>query len=453
MMRRCVYTGLFFTSMMLLAACTDAGNGANQADKPSPLSEVQHEETQQAIGHEADDGQTAVDEESAELIIVDDYDITLSVTGPSLKEVYEEYFKFGTGLNGYSVATDTTNSAAMREIIKHHFNSVTYSNLMKPSYLLDQEKSKMNLSQGVDEPGVTFDSVLRGMEFARDHGIQMRGHTLIWHTQTPDWFFKEGYESNGELVDRETMLARMESYIRQVLDYFQTEYPGVIYCWDVVNEAVEIVPGHHETETGYSIRTKYGDDLDNLWYKTIGPDYVMYAFEYARKYAAPEVKLFYNDYNTFQTQKTNAIYALASKLREHGWIDGIGMQGYMSLNYPNLVSGQDNVMKAITKFSELELEIHLTELTIRSDSNDEASMLRQAERYHDLFRLLISLDTANGGPANITSVTVFGLMDHYMFYDNDQTNSRLFDGNLKPKPAFYRIMEAAGQEVDNDING
>lgn len=379
----------------------------------------------------------------AQAQIVDGYDLTAALSAPPLKEVYRDYFKMGVGLNGVSIETDTVNSKAMTEIIKHHFNSVTYTNLMKPAYLLDQAGSIRNDESGNPEPAVRFDTVIRGLEFAKANGIQMRGHVLVWHHQTPDWFFREGYRSGGEYVDRETMLFRLESYIRQVLEFTQERYPGVIYAWDVVNEAVENTPGHFETESGYNIRTRYDGTRENLWYRVVGADYVEKAFEYARKYAAPGVKLFYNDYNTFQPSKTEAIYRLAAALKERGLIDGIGMQGYMDLNYPGIRQGRDSFKAALARFAQLGLEIHVTELTIRTPDSSPASFARQAERYFEVFRTLIEMDTQSGGPAEITSVTVFGLMDHYLFYRDDPTTSRLFDGRLQPKPAFYSVLAAA----------
>ncbi|MCM8900025.1 endo-1,4-beta-xylanase [Caldicoprobacter algeriensis] len=116
---------------------------------------------------------------------------------------------------------------------------------------------KKHYKNGNSEPAVKFDTVIPGLEFCKENGIQMRGHVLVWHNQVPDWFFREGYESDGEFVDKETMLARMESYIRQVLEFTQKEYSGVIYAWDVVNEAVEITDGSFlRLESGFNIRTK-----------------------------------------------------------------------------------------------------------------------------------------------------------------------------------------------------
>lgn len=430
---------LLLMSLLLLVTLVFVGCSNQNDNSHEQGDDIGYESEEQLEENESE----AVDQAEAEeqqTVIVDGYDITAAVTGPSLKDAYEDYFLMGVALNGSGPENDTVQSAAMREIIKHQFNSLTYSNLMKPSYFLDQRASIDHVRNGGWEPVLNFDSAIAGLEFAKEHDIKMRGHVLVWHTQVPEWFFKEGYQGKGELVDRETMLARTENYIKQVLEFFQQEYPGVIYSWDVVNEAVEVVNGHYETETGMNIRTKHGADQDNLWYTIIGTDYIEKSFEFARKYADPDVKLFYNDYNTFQPMKTNAIYELVLSLKEKGLIDGIGMQGHMHLDYPGIKSGGHNWKDALEKFAELDLEIHVTELTINSEDKDEASMNIQAERYEELFELFTEMDTAGGGPAHITSVTVFGLMDEYLFYANDKQYSRLFDGQLQPKKAFDSVI-------------
>ncbi len=422
---------------------SDQSPGATDAPTTAPTKAPTQAPTEAPSGTEVSDPQT--DETKVDPVIIDDYDITASVSGTPLKEAFQDYFRIGVGLNGYNMQTDTVNSAAMSEIIKYHFNSTTYSNLMKPSYLLDQNESMKNIEAGKAEPAVKFDSAIKGLEFCKENNIQMRGHVLVWHAQTPDWFFREGYKNDGKFVDKDTMLLRLESYIKQVLEFTQTEYPGVIYAWDVVNEAIDNGAGTYETESGYNIRTKHGDNLDNLWYTVIGIDYVEKAFEYARKYADPEIKLFYNDYNTFQPMRTNSIYKLAAHLKEKGLIDGIGLQGYMDLTYPDIVGSNGSFMWAISKFAELDLELHVTELSISMKEVTEENLQKQAKRYETLFQILTNLDTASGKAANITSVTVFGIMDNYLLYDNDTNNTRLFDGKLQPKPAFYSIMGVAEQ--------
>lgn len=375
--------------------------------------------------------------------IVEEKDIGPATSIASLKEAYAPYFKIGVGLTGYAPHVMMTTSEAMSEIVKYHFNSATLTNLMKPSYLLDQKASIENAKNGDGMPAVKFDSCIDALEFSKENGIGMRGHTLVWHAQVPAWFFCEGYEDGAPYVDRETMLLRMESYIAQVIGFTEENYPGVVYCWDVVNEAVEPGGGKHEDETGFDIRTKTGEGEDNLWYTVVGADYVEKAFTYARKYAPEGVKLFYNDYNTFQTVKNEKIYALLADLSAKGLVDGVGMQSYYDRKNPDIKGRSGSVQRAIENFSQLGLEIHITELTINIDEPDERALLVQAMRYKEMFELLMELDSDNGGPANITSVTVFGLMDEYMLYPDNKEYSRFFDGDLQPKQALMWVLDAA----------
>lgn len=438
---------LIISTILMLLSCKKADTIIEITDNPESdtIETMSNDEEPLYSKEETEEEDVTLKDEIKNPVVIDGYDITASVSGTPLKTAYEDYFKIGVGLNGSSLETATVRSAAMSEIIKYHFNSVTYSNLMKPSYLLNQSESIKNYENGIYTPAVDFTSVIEGLEFCKENNIQMRGHVLVWHNQVPEWFFKEGYKEDGDFVDKDTMLMRLESYIEQVLTFTQEEYPGVIYCWDVVNEAVENTIGSYETESGFHIRTKFDGTKDNLWYKVIGVDYVEKAFEYARKYASSDVKLFYNDYNTFQPLKTMKIYELVSYLKEKNLIDGIGMQGYMSLTYPGIAGGNDSFMSALSKFAELDLEIHITELTINTPDKSEDSMEKQAKRYETLFQILVGMDTASGRNANITSVTVFGLMDEYLFYDNDTTYARLFDKNLQPKPAFYSILSVVKQ--------
>jgi endo-1,4-beta-xylanase len=350
----------------------------------------------------------------------------------ALKDLCSDYFSLGVGINGSTLENQTLNIPQYMELSKKHFNSCTMTNLMKSCYILDQWGSQANIKNGDQTPALSFASIDPTLKWCQENGMKMRGHTLVWHTQAPEWFFRENYEDGGEYVDKETMLVRMESYIQQLLTHVQEEYPGVIYCWDVVNEAVD--PESADPESYFKCRTKIGND-PNPWYETIGQDYVEMAFTYARKYAAEDVKLFYNDYNTYQVPKTEGIYALAESLKEKGLIDGIGMQGYWGIGYPS----NADIEKAIRKFSELGLEIQITELSIGIDEENEANFIKQGVKYAQVFKMFHDLDTAAGGPANITNVTLFGLVDHYR--KEDTTNTRIFDKDYQPKPAYYKIKE------------
>lgn len=109
------------------------------------------------------------------------------------------------------------------------------------------------------------------------------------------------------------------------------------------------------------------------------------------------------------------------------------MQGYWGVDHPSI----GTLESAIRKFGELELEIHITELSVSVDEENEENFEKQGQRYSAIFMSLAKLDTEGGGNANITNVTFFGLIDHYR--QGDTTNSRLFDAVYQPKPAFIKV--------------
>lgn len=360
------------------------------------------------------------------------YDLTAALTGAGLKDLCNGYFKLGVGLTGSSYQNLAIHSREYMAVSKKHFNSVTLTNLMKPSYLLDQRASKQNIAEGNGEPALEFMMIEEALQWCLENGVQMRGHTIVWHTQTPDWYFREGYETDGAYVDRETMLYRLDSYTKQLMTYCQENYPGVVYCWDVVNEAVD--PTNGNPESAFHCRME-NDGKPNLWYHIIGEDYVEQAFRIARKYADEDVSLFYNDYNTYDTVKSEDIYQLCKALAEEGLIDGIGLQAYWGLTNPTVAT----LEMRIKRYAELGLEIQITELSISPEDLSAENLERQAKRYASIFYMLSTLDTEGGGPADITAVTLFGLMDGYVFYDNDTATSRLFDTDFQPKPAFDSV--------------
>ena len=224
--------------------------------------------------------------------------------------------------------SDFNNWEEIKDTITANFNSFTCENEMKPDAVLRQKESQDGLADGSTYKDPVIDlsrsnaAILRALE----NDIKIRFHTLVWHAQTPRWFFTEDYTNEGEYVSREVMLARMESYIRQVLTYLDTEYPGLIYAVDVVNEAFN---GPITDENPDGVVEKI-DGTPNYWYDVLGADYVYYAFYYARQYAPDYMKLFYNDYNTFN--KTERIIDGLKKIKEEGLIDGIGMQSHVSIN-------------------------------------------------------------------------------------------------------------------------
>lgn len=354
---------------------------------------------------------------------------------PPLKDLCSDYFKFGCGISGYNEKSSALNVDRFMEIVEEQFSSCTSTNLMKPVYVLNQNLSKNNLKNGIDEPGLDFSSINRTLDWCMEHKVALRGHTLVWHSQTPDWFFREDFESDGEYVSRDVMIHRLDSFIGQYLTYVQTNYPGTVYCWDVVNEAVD--PEKGDSSTDFMCRIE-NSTKDSGWYQTIGKDYPEIAFSIARKYADKDVKLFYNDYGAIGKTKRQLIYNLCKSLKEKNLIDGIGMQGYWDIKNPSLKDIED----AINLYSELGLEIQLTEWTIPVNSETEDGFIQQAERYASVLKLLQKLDTQGGGKADITCVSFFGLQDGFSLNINDTNTSRLYDKDFNPKPVYYSIQDA-----------
>ena len=340
----------------------------------------------------------------------------------SLKKAYEQYFKIGTSVSKWNMEWPQ----AAKELQKH-YNSITGENGMKPMFVLDMQENvehpeKYNLC-----PALNFDSIREFLKFATENGLGLRGHTLVWHNQTPFWFFKENYslDEKAPWADRETMLARMEGYIKGVLTFVENECPGVIYAWDVVNEAME-----ENEEDGWRKKSP--------WYQTVGEDFVTYAFRFARKYAGPGVKLFYNDYNTFLPKKREDICNLILKpLLAEGVIDGIGMQGHLILNDSDLKEFE----KSVHTFGELGLEVQVTELDIHCNSPEEEAMKQLADTYAKLFGILV--DAKKNGKANVTSVTFWGMKDDESWltgFRKEKSYPLLFGEKYQEKAAYEAVM-------------
>ncbi len=343
----------------------------------------------------------------------------------SLKKAYEQYFKIGTSVSRFDLKSDKA-----KEELKKHYSSMTAENDMKPMFMLDKETCQSNPEKYNTEPAMKYDTARKYLEFARDNGIALRGHTLVWHSQTPIWFFKESFQDDFEApwASKETMITRMEWYVKNVLTFVQTEYPGVIYAWDVVNEAVE-----EENELGWRQRSG--------WYKTVGPEFVMHAFRFARKYAAPEVKLFYNDYNTFNPFKRNFILEnIVKPLMEEKLIDGIGMQSHLVMkDIDEALTEYEITLKA---FGATGLEIQSTELDIHNADPSEEGMHKLAEAYKRLFGLYIK--AKKEGTADFTCATFWGMKDDVSWltgFRKERSYPLLFGDNWEEKEAYHAVVK------------
>lgn len=339
---------------------------------------------------------------------------------PCLYERYQDYFSIGIGVVKYDILTKER-----ADLILSQFNSMTCGNEMKADAVLDYNKT---ISEGTEEcPVLNFGQADAILRFCQKNNIPVRGHTLIWHSQTPKWFFTEGYSkaSDATLVSKEVMLKRMENYIRMEMEYINSTYPGLVYAWDVVNEAVDTGAGVN----GYRAKESY-------YYQIIGEEYIEKAFEFARKYADPEQKLFYNDFNTHDGLKAFKIVSILKPLVDKGLVDGIGLQSHLQIDYPSLIDFRTSIMD----YAKLGVEIHITELDIDAKDKSDETQLKLAKRYKNFFAMLCQLKDS-GIP--ITNVTIWGLSDEgsWLTQDGDSSWPILFDWKLEAKPAYWGAMQ------------
>ena len=326
----------------------------------------------------------------------------------SLKDAFNSFFKIGTSVSPFEFGQGA-------EFIKKHFNSITPENELKPDSIINQQACQ---SQGNNvNTQVRFGSGTQTtLKFCEDNGIPLRGHTFVWYSQTPDWFFRENFNSGGNYVSSNIMDQRLESFIKNTFALLANNYPRLqVYAYDVANELF--------LNDGGGMR---GADNSN-WVRIYGDDsFVIKAFTYARKYAPKGCKLFLNDYNEYIPAKTNDIYNMAMKLKELGVIDGIGMQSHLDVGYPSA-----SVYKtALEKFISTGLEVQITELDITTNNFSS-----QASLYKEIFSLAVN------NKNSITALTVWGTNDSVSWRRNQ--NPLLFSQGYQPKEAYYAVIEVA----------
>ena len=239
-----------------------------------------------------------------------------------LKDALGKYFLVGAAINvNQSAGYDSMATATLAR----HFNCIVAENCMKPEGMQPQEgKFKWRKAE-------------RFVKYGEDHGLTVIGHVLVWHSQTPDWFFKD---AEGNAATREVLIERMKTHIHTVVGHFK----GRIKGWDVVNEAI----------------LDDGAYRQSPWYKIIGPEYIELAFQYAHE-ADPDAELYYNDYSMANPAKRKTVCEIVRKLKEKGLrIDGVGMQSHNGLGWPNLKDYE----ASIDAFAACGVNVMITELDL-----------------------------------------------------------------------------------------
>lgn len=331
----------------------------------------------------------------------------------------------------------TTSSASAffdnntRQLITKEYNSYTAENEMKPDAILGGYAQTISVSQaksmgyyipdGYSEstvPKLNFSTVDSLLKTCYENGLSMRGHTLVWHSQTPDWFFRYGYNANSGYVDQNTMNKRMEFFIKTYMGHVcSSQYSSVVYAWDVVNEFL------HASNSGW--QKIYGNPSPYA-------DFIKQAFRYAYDTLSyfkqtDKVKLFYNDYNTYM--EVDDVIKLINNINSSGKIcAGVGMQSHLTTSFPSVAYYKN----ALSKFRQAGFEIQVTELDVGCTSE-----YTQAQYYYDLMTAILEEKKAG---ANITALVFWGLCDNTSWRKNEKP--LLYSNYNVKKPAYDKVLQA-----------
>ena len=381
---------------------------------------------------------------------------------------------------GTAITSQELGDTKIWAIITTHFNAITLGNELKPDCMFGYSNGTCPGTEEADLNGETIvvpklnysrsekilDRIVKWNNENPDNVIKVRGHVLVWHAQTPEWFFHEDYDKTKDYVDTETMNKRLEWYIKTMLTHYTGEdskYKDLFYGWDVVNEAVSDATGTYRSDSENSEEPLSNDTHGNnssWWHVYQSNEYIINAFTYANKYAPADLELYYNDYNECMTKKQQGIIELLKAVKEKEGapgegtrIDAMGMQGHYQMSSPGMVDFEN----AIRAYAAVVGNVQITEMDMKSsdgyDGSAEAKereFTRQAERYNTLYWVMKTLNQEDG--INITGLTFWGTVDHYSWLQSRSDvgggNKEglpecplLFDEMYLPKPAFYVFAE------------
>lgn len=330
-----------------------------------------------------------------------------------LKDYYKDYFPLGVAVSPRALQTDEAG------LILQHFNSMTPENAMKMGPIHPRESEYYWRDA---------DSIAA---FAKRHNLRLRGHTLVWHNQTPSWLF---VDASGNTVSKAVLLQRIKDHIFTVVG----RYKGTIYAWDVVNEAISDKPDEYLRPSKFL--------------EIIGEEYIAKAFQWAHE-ADPDAVLFYNDYNEISPVKRAKIVRLVNSLKAAGVpIHGVGLQGHWAVNEPS----RGQLDSTLSDFAKTGLKMQITELDIsvypkehdaRERKPEDASTAFTAEKEQqqlDVYKM--SFDLFRQYKNNLSGVTFWNISDRTSWLDNFPVRGRkdyplLFDKDLKPKKVFWEVVK------------
>lgn len=331
-----------------------------------------------------------------------------------LKDVYEDYFEVGIAMNKNTLQL-------VDQDVLNNFSSVTAENELKWESIQPTEGN------------FVFTNADALVNYAKKNDMVVRGHTLLWHSQTPSWVFRTDLSDTRE-EKNEVLYARLDSHMETVIGRFKDD----IYIWDVANEVM--------SDNGNEFYR-----ADSGWYTALGStddafeNFLTHAFIEARELDSNAL-LFYNDYNLVADsgKRARTVTMIENLIAAGAPIDGVGFQMHVDYRITEKM-----IQDAIDDFAHLDIEINFTEVDVSCYINNDnpglekptSEMLsNQADAYERIYKV------ARDNSDVVTSVTVWGVIDAYTWLDSFPVQGRknwplLFDVNGKPKESYYRICE------------
>lgn len=383
----------------------------------------------------------------------------------------------GTAIMLSEISDDT-----LMELVEKHFNAVTFGNELKPDALFNYQidgnsvPTKTITFEGEELQVPVVNDAGDSLDFSRadamadkilawnnahpDQKIRIRGHVLVWHSQTQEWFFHENYDITKPYVNKETMNRRLEWFISSVFDHYFGEaangkYDGLFYGWDVVNEAV--IGNTYRTDKVSAAESlseiRHGNN-SSWWHVYESNEFIINAFKYANKYAPKDVELYYNDFGETDNTKCEGIVKLINDVKsaEGTRLDALGMQAHY--NVDGFSAAQ---FKSVAKkYAQAAGKVQLTELDFKASSTydgtaatKESEYTKMAYCHKNLYEAIKALKEEG---TNVSGITVWGVIEPNSWL-HSQSNlgggasgsaqcPLLFDGNYKAKPAYWAYVDA-----------
>ena len=392
----------------------------------------------------------------------------------------------GTGsIAGTAIMSSEITDDTLMALVEKHFNAVTLGNELKPDALFNYQ-----IGQSVEYTTITFqgkelkvpvvNDKKENLDFSRademlnkilewnnanpKNKIRVRGHVLVWHSQTPEWFFHEDYDVTKPYVDKETMNRRLEWFISSVFDHYfgkaaNNKYAGLFYGWDVVNEAVngntyrddKVISESSDTSTS---DTRHGSN--SMWWRVYqSNEFIINAFKYANKYAPEDVELYYNDFGETDNTKCEGIVKLINDVKSADGtrLDAFGMQAHY--NVDGFSAAQ---FKSVAKkYAAAAGKVQLTELDFKASSTYDGTAATKESEYTKMAychkNLYEAIKALKAEGTNVSGLTVWGVIEpnSWLHSQSDLGGGAsgsaqcplLFDGNYKAKPAYWAYVDAS----------